>query len=450
MERIQMARIGPVLYGHTDLFLGPFIGRHSSKANFRRVCHEIGEPHRFRRHQPLLVVKSDVNFPQGRLVVVGGGHRILTAAHIMQILLLPYQVLNLDGLTQFGRPVSVLTHDALISHHLEATEPRPEPFSLMEQVLSFKRLMEYWNWCEEQKHVADGKRPKRMPAMTQTKLMALYDSLKEESGENSKYAIEFMSPPKESTCQGYISGARRLLQAGVVEYLCELECAGIATFPRRTLNVVKTWKVEKIRDRVDLWINRRKGGLHCDYKFTDTTGSEVDGRRRGRKRSRSISNSKQFKRPPLGWEQYLDWAQPGSRALLEELDTKVEAEVKEMESSRDPPEAEAFADLMLRQRIVGKVREEVYMTTEQGVNGHEFDLAQMVHDALARHRKDESKAISLMVRGDFITKRSSCMTRTSSRSSTSKMARIPLSTSLRPISAIGPRVRWKTFSFPNH
>ncbi|KAI0560808.1 Papain-like cysteine peptidase [Gracilaria domingensis] len=259
--------------------------------------------------------------------------------------------------------------------------------------------MHYWNWCEEQKHVADGKRPKRMPAMTQMKLMALYDSLKEESAENSKYAIEFMYPPKQSTCQGYISGARRLLQTRVVDYLCQLECAGIATFPRRMLNGVKTWKVEKICDRVDLWINRRKGGLHCDYKFTDTTGSEVDDRRRGRKRSRSISNSKKFKRPPLGWGQYLDWAQSGSPALLEELETKVEADVKEMESSRDPPDAEAFADLMLRQRIVAKVREEVYMTTEQGVSWHEFDLAQMVHDALARHRKDESKPISLMVRG---------------------------------------------------
>ncbi|KAI0567470.1 Papain-like cysteine peptidase [Gracilaria domingensis] len=394
LDRIQQARIGPVRYAHTDLFIGPFIGRHTSKVNYKRVCLEIGEPHRFRRHQPLLVVTSDSGFPDHRLIVVGGGHRILVAAHFLQIPILPYQVLDLSGLTEFDKPVSVLTHDALISHHLEATEPRPQPYSLMEQVLSFARLQEYWLWREEQKVIKSGKRPKRAPSMTQTKLMAAYDELKDDTAESSKYAIDFMSPPNPNTRHGYISGAQRLLKAGVVPFLCDLECEGLATFPRRTLNVVKTWSIEKIKARTQLWISRRKSGSPCDYRFTDTTGSEVDGRGRGRKRK--ATDISKLTDPPSGWEQYLDWKQMGSATLVQELQSKLDEEEKLM-NKKDVLDANEV--IVLNKKLAAMKQVQSDLDALKDEDSTSFDLAAMVKRAMQKYDYDTARNVSLMVAG---------------------------------------------------
>ncbi|KAI0556784.1 Papain-like cysteine peptidase [Gracilaria domingensis] len=383
MERIQIARISKVYYAHTDLFIGPFIGRHSSQANFKRVCMEVGEPHRFRRHQPLLVVTSDINFPEGFLIVVGGGHRILVAAHIMHIMILPYQVLDLSGLSEFGRDVSVLTHDAIISHHLEATEPRPEPFSLMEQVLSFARLEQYWIWREQQRLLESGKKPRRNPAMTQTKLMAAYDELKEDTAESSKYAIDFMSPPNKSTRQGYISGAQRMLKAGVVPYLCELESAGLASFPRRTLNVVK----------------HGPSGLDCDYRFNDGTGSEVDGRSRGRKRrSTGQQGSSELKTPPQGWENYLNWTEPGSMSLLDMLQAKLDSEEKEIDK-KPVQEVNELVDIKRKQKIIRAVRKRAEAHVTNGGDSDSFDLIGMIERGIKQEEKDRSDNDVLLVEG---------------------------------------------------
>ncbi|KAI0556680.1 Papain-like cysteine peptidase [Gracilaria domingensis] len=244
-----------------------------------------------------------------------------------------------------------------------------------------------------------GKKPRRNPAMTQTKLMAAYDELKEDTAESSKYAIDFMSPPNKSTRQGYISGAQRMLKAGVVPYLCELESAGLASFPRRTLNVVKTWPVEKIKARVDLWISRRSSGLDCDYRFNDGTGSEVDGRSRGRKRrSTGQQGSSELKTPPQGWENYLNWTEPGSMSLLDMLQAKLDSEEKEIDK-KPVQEVNELVDIKRKQKIIRAVRKRAEAHVTNGGDSDSFDLIGMIERGIKQEEKDRSDNDVLLVEG---------------------------------------------------
>lgn len=297
-RRIEEGRCSPTLYASVDLFIGPFLGRSTSAPRLQKLITDIAAPHNFQSSQPLLVVKGTSGAAKGKLQVIGGGHRLLSSYRTLHTLVIPYKVVSLEGIGSSGEELNLFDYKGIIAFHVEVNEPRPQRYGFMQQLLLYEDLKTHWKEAEKARVSKLKGRKARPQAMTHNKLYDFYESTLGFAGTKSRYAIEFLYQRANEkvkitpgTRRQYMSGADRLLDAGVVPYLSELEEAGVASFNRSSLYSVRNWKVEKVRQVVEIWKVRRKMGVKVKYLFSDKAGREVDGKGRGRKGSQQQSPS---------------------------------------------------------------------------------------------------------------------------------------------------------------
>lgn len=227
----------------------------------------------------------------GKLLVIGGGHRLCVSTLTIHTLILPYKLVSFAGLGTNGGDLNIFKYGGLISFNVEVTEPRPRQYSFMQQVLLYGNLKQQWQDMEKAR-VSKLKGRKRMPRyMSHKHLYEFYEQQSELCGSQSRWATDFLSVNtiKQSTRRNYMSGADRLLDAGVVPYLCNLENTANVSFNRASLNAVRNWTVDKVKDVVELWKVRTAAGLRVNYTFSDRIGREVDGKGRGRRGTQQSS-----------------------------------------------------------------------------------------------------------------------------------------------------------------
>lgn len=288
LERIELGRCSATRYASADMFIGPCIGRKVSPDHLESLTEDIGSPEQFHSWEPLLAVHhtGDEAMLKGKLVVIGGGHRLGVSILTIHTLILPYKLVSFTGLGPNGDDLDIFEYGGLITFNVEATEPRPQQYSFMQQVVLYGHLKVQWQDMERAR-VSKLKGRKRNPRyMSHKTLYEFYEQQSDICGSQARWAIAFLGGKgiKQSTRRNYMSGADRLLDAGVVPYLCHLENTANASFNRGSLNAVRNWSVEKVRDVVELWRVRTEAGLKVHYTFSDRIGREVDGKGRGRKR----------------------------------------------------------------------------------------------------------------------------------------------------------------------
>lgn len=297
-RRIEQGRCSPTRYASIDLFIGPFVGRFVSATRLEGLIGDIEVPQNFQSSQPLLAVKGTRGSARGKLMVIGGGHRLLASGRTLHTLVLPYKLVSFAGIGHGGQDIDILQYKGIIAFHVEVNEPRPERYGFMQQLLLYDDLKAHWKDTERIRVSKLKGRKGKPQAMTHTKLYDFYEDTIGFAGSKSRYAIDFFCQKANEktkitpgTRRQYMSGADRLLQAGVVPYLCHLEEIGVATFTRSSLYSVRNWKVEKVKQVVELWKVRHGMGIKVDYRFSDKAGRDVDGKGRGRKCSQQLSTS---------------------------------------------------------------------------------------------------------------------------------------------------------------
>lgn len=257
----------------------------------RKLVEDIGEPQEFRSWEYLLVVEGSTRATKGKLVIIGGGHRLLSSSLVLHTLVLPYKVVSFHGIGTTDVPFSIFDHEGPVVFHIEVSETRPEKYRFMEQVRLYGFLKKRWR-KEELKRVSNlrGRRGRPRP-VSHRKLYQYYGKMASSTVSNCRWAIEFMMTNTHNTRRHYMSGADRLLESGVVPYLSYLESIGTATFNKATLNAVRNWSVDKVRKVVGLWKVRHDTGLKVQFVFSDRVGREVDGRGRGRRSTQDRGHS---------------------------------------------------------------------------------------------------------------------------------------------------------------
>lgn len=143
-RRIEQGRGSPTRYASLDMFIGPYFGRATSSLRLQTVSKDIGAPQRFHSWEHLLVVQGTSPATKGKLVVIGGGHRLLSSSRVLHTLILPYRTVSFDGLGVDGKDLDLFAHKGLIAFYVEVTEPRPEEYGFMEQVALYGDLKERW------------------------------------------------------------------------------------------------------------------------------------------------------------------------------------------------------------------------------------------------------------------------------------------------------------------
>lgn len=289
-QRIERARSSRTGYGSMDMFIGPFLGRETSTTRLKNLLDDIAEPQEFCSWEYVLVVEGRSDLDKGKLVILGGGHRLLSASLVLHALVLPYKLVSFDGIIVSGVPFSIYDHEGPIAFHIEVSETRPETYGFMEQVRLYGRLKERWRKGEDER-VSKLRGKKATPkSLSHRKLYEYYDRMMASTGPKCRWAIGFMKTKTHATRRHYMSGADRILEGGVLPYLSHLESTGVATFNRASLNAVRKWSVEKIRKVVALWKVRHETGVKVQFLFSDRAGREIDGKGRGRKNAKATSN----------------------------------------------------------------------------------------------------------------------------------------------------------------
>ncbi|KAI0556785.1 Ulp1 protease [Gracilaria domingensis] len=406
-DRIIEARCSPIYLASIDLFVGPIIGRYSSMAYLQLLSQEMGAPASYQMSQPLLVIRGVQKTMYGKLMVVSGGHGLLLASLVKHLHFLPYQVIDVRDLEEFGNNLHMAIHEPILAYHVETTNPRPAPYDIMQQVGLFGRLKEYWVWQEQQRILESGKKMK-MSAMTQNKLLATYADLREDAEGRHKFAIGFIEDsPADPTKKGYMTGAERLLKADVLEDLCYLEATGPTRFNKSSLNTVRNWSVQKIKNTVALWVARRKSGFPFTCVFSDTAGNETDGKKRGRKRRRSENESPRLKDPPPGWEDYLNWEQIGTMTLVDQLEGKVKEEVDRIKKEAVKNSGPGTIALDVGEdklEVLSLVREELKEKSKRGKAPKLFDLADLVTRAVVKLDTSKYSDVATILNGSVLQK----------------------------------------------
>lgn len=291
-ECIEQARCSPTRYASVDLFIGPYIGREIAVMRLQSLVEDIAAPQQFQSSQPVLAVRSTTGATKGFLLILGGGHRFMALTRVLHGGIIPYKLVDFSGITINGKEMDVVKHKGIIAFQVETNEPRPDRYAIMEQVLLYDDLKAHWRRLEDER-VSKLKGRKSIPRkLTHPKLFEFYEATAHKVGAKSRWAIDFLSGKDSrnakisaATRRQYMTGADRLLEAGVVPYLVSLEQDGLATFNRGSLYAVRKWSVEKIRQVVELWKVRQSTGVKVKYQFSDKIGRDVDGKGRGRKPS---------------------------------------------------------------------------------------------------------------------------------------------------------------------
>ncbi|PXF44278.1 hypothetical protein BWQ96_05982 [Gracilariopsis chorda] len=296
-RRIQAARSSTIRLAPADLFVGPLIGRSTSHTHFVALANQIFRGVDFHVSQALLVVKGDSGLALGKLLVVGGSHRLLVSAHLNHMLLIPYRLINLSGMGTNNIIVHLKRYDGIIAHHVESSEPRPQVHTIMDQVLMYGKLKEFWTSQQINRRKLTRTTRARPPSMTHNKLLHLYKVLQTSAGINSCHAIQFLDfTLKPNSISGYMSGADKLLQADVLPDLCYLEKQARTRFSRASLNTVRHWCLHRIQKNVTYWKSKSQcsGASNFVCRFSDDydpfpSGDEEDHDNNGSQRSKRDS-----------------------------------------------------------------------------------------------------------------------------------------------------------------
>lgn len=327
-ERIEQGKCSPTRYASIDMFVGPYVGRNVSSMRLLSLVADIRGPQRFQSSQPLLVVRSRHGHTKGKLIIIAGGHRFCSSSRTLHTLILPYKLVSFSGLGANGEDLDVLKYKGFIAFQVEVNEPRPERYGFMQQVLLYEDLKEHWKHVESMRVSRLSGRKAVPQAMTHPKVFDMYEKLTAFHGSKCRWAIEFLSRKDnrnveivQSTRRQYMSGADRLLDAGVVPYLSYLEETGVASFTRSSLYAVRNWSPEKVKKVVELWKVRRDTGVPVKYLFNDRIGREVDGKGRGRKSTQHSTNS-QYTDIPVPEDAPKSKGHDGDGGTVKRLDKK--------------------------------------------------------------------------------------------------------------------------------
>ncbi|KAI0557191.1 MADS-box transcription factor [Gracilaria domingensis] len=363
----------------------------------------MGPPSAYQTSQPLLVIRGTLGILCGKLMVVSGGHRLLLAAQTKHILFLPYQEIDVRDLKEFDTKLNLITHEPLLAFHVETTNPRPVPYDIIQQVGLFGRLKRYWVWQETMRIREIGK--KKLSAMTQNKLLDTYAELQKDAKGRNKFAIAFIDEsPSDPTKKGYMTGAEHLLKADVLDDLYYLEATGPVRFNKSSLNTVRNWTVEKIKNTVLLWVTRRRGGFPFTCVFSDSTGHEVDGKKRGRKRKNRNNDATTFTDAPPGWESFITWKQMGTMKLVEELENKVKESVEKAKKECNGTGSNATALDIGEDKleVISLVRLKLDEMKKRGQEARSFDLAELVIDAITKYESSKYSEVAAMLHGGVL------------------------------------------------
>ncbi|PXF45083.1 hypothetical protein BWQ96_05122 [Gracilariopsis chorda] len=296
-RRIQAARLSNIRLAPADLFVGPLIGRSTSHTHLVAIANQIVRGVDFHVSQALLVVKGDSGLALGKLLVVGGSHPLLVSAHLNHMLLIPYWLISLSGMDTDNIIVQLKRYDGIIAHHVDSSEPRPQMYTIMDQVLMYGKLKEFWTLQQINRRKQTRTTRARPPSMNHNKLLHLYKVLQTSAGINSHHAIQLLDfTLKPNSIRGYMSGADKLLHADVLPDLCYLEKHGRTRFSRAPLNTVRNWSFPRIQKTVTYWNSKSQcsGASNFVCLFSDDYDSffsadEEDHDNNGSQRSKRDS-----------------------------------------------------------------------------------------------------------------------------------------------------------------
>ncbi|PXF43037.1 hypothetical protein BWQ96_07234 [Gracilariopsis chorda] len=196
----------------------------------------------------LLVVNGDSGLELGKLLVVDGSPRLLVSAQLNFMLLIPYRLINLSWLGTYNITVQLKRDEGIIAHHVESSEPRPPMYTIMDQVLMYDKLKEFWTLQQNNRGTHTCKTLARPPSMTHNKLLNLYEVLQTSAGINNVHAIHFLDFTLEhNSMSGNMSGTDNVLHVDVFPDLCFLEKHVRIRFSRASLNTVRNWSLHKLQ-----------------------------------------------------------------------------------------------------------------------------------------------------------------------------------------------------------
>ncbi|KAI0557453.1 hypothetical protein FGB62_301g00 [Gracilaria domingensis] len=401
-RRIQQARTSAIRIAYVDLFIGPLMGRSTSSKKVSSLAQEIRSSY-------------EEGHLCGKLLVLGGGHRLLTGARQKNMLLFPYQEVDLSDLEDSGTPLHFRRHEFMLMHHLQASELRPDGYRIMEQVALYGVLRTYWLW-KEKKRITKLQltRPSDRPkAITHRKLYALYEILYRPAKRRRKHAISFLSSPVHKTRVCYMSGADRLLKAKVVRDFCFLESFANTKFALTTLNTVRHWSAVKIRNAVNKMFNELESGGSTVLKFVDDRKKRSKSRGRWAKRSSAKQSPAKpppspaaynetavvKSKPPVGWEHYMNWTANGDMEMLDELGRKLQEEddkfKKEIGST-----VVVIDDNKEKLQVVENVRQTMMSRMRKGETA--FDIAKLVTEEASKLQSEVDRSGTLVVNGGVL------------------------------------------------
>ncbi|KAI0557664.1 hypothetical protein FGB62_275g07 [Gracilaria domingensis] len=200
---------------------------------------------------------------------------------------------------------------------------------------------------------------------------------------------------------GYMSGADKLLKAKVVAAFCHFEGFANTRFNLSTLNTVRNWPLQKIRNTVSQWMKQLDDDPWMILKFVNEK-KEVN-RKTQREKScaqHSRSAAKQSIPSPRGeprqattvvvsalsgLESYIDWTVPGDLALLDKLQQNLEnedAEVRRNEGSS----VIVIEDNQDKIHVVERVGKTITAMIQEGVT--EFNFASLIANQVSKSASD--------------------------------------------------------------
>ncbi|PXF44281.1 hypothetical protein BWQ96_05985 [Gracilariopsis chorda] len=271
-RRIQAANSSTIRLTPAYLFVGPLIGRSTSQTHLVALANQIVRDLDFHLSQALLVVKGDSGLALGKLLVVGGSHRLLVSAHLNHMLLIPYRLINLSRMGTDNIIVQLKRYEGIIAHHVKFSEPRPQIYTIMDQVPMYGKRKEFWTPQQINRRKQTRTTRARPPSMNQNMMLHLYKVLQTSAGINSRHAIQLLDfTLKPNSISEYMSGANKLLQADVLPHLCYLEKQARTRFSRASLNTVRHWCLHRIQKTVTYWKSKSqcRGPSNFVGRFSD-------------------------------------------------------------------------------------------------------------------------------------------------------------------------------------
>lgn len=149
-KRVREARESTTFFFDPDVLCGPIAGRYVTLNGVLKLITLIADVMGFDSSHYLLVVEYEELF-----AVAGGSHRLQVVVGSIPVRRVPVKVINLDGLLDnSGEPITVPAYAGIIVEQVQASEPHPQPYSVIQDVLLFKDVVsDFRKYFDEQQRV---------------------------------------------------------------------------------------------------------------------------------------------------------------------------------------------------------------------------------------------------------------------------------------------------------